>query len=150
MPCCLHVAPHLPCEHRAPGSQSSPPQSACSIRWAPTLAQVPSRGVRAAGHLLGIPQLGAVPGGPQLSSSDCHWPRGSVQGCVPDADPLRTPAHSRGDVKGDATTSEISLPAGHTLLSQTGPSSSPLWARRCPSHGHHHWAMTSAQASPRH
>ena len=116
-----------PCEHRAPGSQSSP-QPARSIQWAPIPAQVPSRGTRAAGHLLGIPQLGAVPGGPQLSSSDCHWPRGSVQGCVPGADPLRTPAHSCRDGKGDATTSETSLPAGHTLLSQTGPSSSLLWA----------------------
>ena len=126
-----------------PARGASPPlcaQGPRVMKYPPASSQhlvgPPSRPRFPAGRLGHWGLLGHPPAGRSLwfqvahssASCDCHWPRGSVQGWVPDTDPLRTPAHGRRDGKGEATTSEISSPTGHALLSQTGPDSSPLWA----------------------
>lgn len=127
-PCCLHVAPHLPCEHRAQGREAPPSQ--LSQHLVGPIGPGSQQGVGPLGTLLGIPQLEEVSGSrwPTDEPAVTATGQGALSRMCSDTDPLRTPAHGHGRGKERP-------PPVRSLRPLDMPSCPRLWARQQPALG---------------
>lgn len=110
---------------------SEVPQPAHSIWWAPSRPRFPAGRLGRCGHWwAGIPQLEGVSGSrwPTDEPAVTATGQGALSRDVFLTRTFEDPSPRPPGGKGEATTSEISSPTGHALLSQTGPDSSPLWS----------------------